>query len=308
MAYYRERTGGRFSLGQDGNSLVLLLTINLTVFILLAFIGVIYDFTYNHEIGQALFHKQILDWIMLPAHFPTFLTRPWTILTHFISHYSVWHVLGNMLWLWMFGFILQDLTGNRKLVPIFIYGALAGAAAYMLAYNFIPMLRPQLLETRALGASAGIMAIAVAATALAPNYRIFPMLLGGIPLWVITLVYAIIDLALMSTSNTGGRIAHLAGGAFGWFFITQLTRGRDLGSGMNSFFDWVNDLFNPEKKPKSVKKELFYKATKAPYKTTKSNLNQSRVDAILDKINQKGYSSLTEEEKDILTRASKEDL
>jgi hypothetical protein len=32
------------------------------------------------------------------------------------------------------------------------------------------------------------------------------------------------------------------------------------------------------------------------------------VDEILDKINQKGYSHLTEEEKELLKRASKEDL
>ena len=35
-------------------------------------------------------------------------------------------------------------------------------------------------------------------------------------------------------------------------------------------------------------------------------LTQNRVDEILDKINQKGFDSLTKEERDILTRAGKE--
>jgi membrane associated rhomboid family serine protease len=71
-----------------------------------------------------------------------------------------------MIWLWCFGYILQDLTGNRKLIPIFIYGALAGGIAYMAAFNFIPSLEARIQGTNLLGASAGVMAIAIATTAL----------------------------------------------------------------------------------------------------------------------------------------------
>jgi hypothetical protein len=45
-----------------------------------------------------------------------------------------------------------------------------------------------------------------------------------------------------------------------------------------------------------------------PYTKTATNVTQQRIDDILDKINQKGYNSLTQEEKDILSRASKDDL
>src|SRR5437764_6798776 len=119
------------------------------------------------------------------------MTRPWTIITHMFVHdtISVWHILANMLWLWAFGYILQDLTGNRKLVPIFIYGALGGALAYILAFNLITPLKQSLSVAEAYGASAGIMGIAIATTTIAPGYRIFPMLNGGIPLWVITVLY-----------------------------------------------------------------------------------------------------------------------
>jgi hypothetical protein len=56
-----------------------------------------------------------------------------------------------------------------------------------------------------------------------------------------------------------------------------------------------------------VKEQLFYKSETRPYKKT-PNVTQQRIDDILDKINQKGYHYLTEEEKELLKRASKEDL
>ena len=78
---------------------------------------------------------------------------------------------------------------------------------------------------------------------------------------------------------------------------------------MSNFFDWVANLFNPDKpkKGKNIKEELFYKSSSAPFKKT-PNVTPQRVDEILDKINQKGYNFLTDEEKDLLKRASKEGL
>ena len=218
---------------------------------------------------------------------------------------SVWHIIGNMIWLWAFGYILQDLTGNRKIIPIFIYAALAGAVAYMLAYNFINPFKEALPVAKAFGASAGVMGIAIATTTMAPNYRIFPMLNGGIPIWVITVLYLIIDLATIPHNNPGGHIAHLAGGAMGFLFMKMYLRGKDWGLWMNNFYDWANDLFNPEKpkKGKNIKTQLFYKSKIQPFNKTPL-VTQQRIDEILDKINQKGYQSLTEDEKEILRKAS----
>jgi hypothetical protein len=161
-----------------------------------------------------------------------------------------------------------------------------------------------------LGASAGVMAVAIATTVMAPGYRIFPLLNGGIPLWVLTTIFVIIDLATIPVSNPGGHIAHLAGAGMGFLFISQMQRGREWSTWINNFFDWVNNLFNPDKpkKGKVIKSQLFYKSKVTPYKKTSTNFSQQRVDEILDKINQKGYNTLTQEEKDILKRASAEDL
>ena len=310
MSYYQQQNRHRLSIGQDGNALTMLIAINLIVFVICAFIKVVYYF-YEGTQGLNVFYKGFFDWVTLPADIDRFLSRPWTLITHMFVHdtRNVWHILGNLIWLWTFGYILQDLTGNRKLIPIFLYCALAGALAYMLAFNVIPPLKEKLTVAQGFGASAGIMGIAIAATTLAPNYRILQMLNGGIPIWIITVLYMIIDLATIPESNPGGHIAHLAGGAMGFLFMTMLQRGKDWGLWMNNVYDWANGLFDPEKpkKGKVVKTQLFYKSTVQPYSKTPL-ITQQRIDEILDKINQKGYSSLTEDEKEILKRASQEDL
>lgn len=310
MSYYQQRKRSKISIGKDGNALTMLIAINLIVFALIAFVKVIYYFTYG-DAGVAAFNKDIFQWVTLPADLSVFITRPWTLLTHMFVHdtANVWHILGNMLWLWAFGYILHDLTGNKKIIPLFLYGALAGALAYGLAYNLIGPLKTELPFAQAFGASAGVMAIAIGTTCLAPGYRIFPMLNGGIPLWVITVIYLIIDLAFIPYNNPGGHIAHIAGAGAGYLFVMALQRGRDWGAWINAFFDWVNDLFNPDKPKKGMppKNQLFYKATIQPFKKTPL-ITQKKIDDLLDKISQRGYSSLSDEEKELLKRASQEDL
>jgi membrane associated rhomboid family serine protease len=308
MNYYGQRRKNRLGIGQDGNALITLLAIHLIVFVLLSFTKVIYYFSSGQE-GLNLYHQNILSWVTLPAYLPDLLSRPWTLITHFFTHDGVWHLLGNMLWLWAFGHILQDLSGNKKIIPIFLYGAFAGALAFIISFNIIPALKVELISAKALGASAGVMAVAIATTVLAPGYRIFPMINGGIPLWVVTMIFVIIDLATIPYNNPGGHIAHLAGAGMGFLFTVMLRNGKDGSIWINNFFDWVNNLFNPEKpkKGKPVKKQLFYKSTVSPYKKT-TIITQQRVDEILDKIGQKGYESLTPDEKEILKQASTEEF
>jgi len=82
----------------------------------------------------------------------------------------------------------------------------------------------------------------------------------------------------------------------------------DTSAWINSLYRWAINLFNPDKSNKnnSVKEKVFYNAgNRSPYHKT-SNVTQQRVDEILDKISQKGYSYLTKEEKEILKKASEE--
>lgn len=301
-----DRYRKRILLGQDGNALVLLLAILAIVFCLFMFLWIVYWMSGN---SKAVFEAEILNWFVLPSNLKTLSTRPWTILTYMFMHVEPMHLIGNVLWLWAFGYILQDLSGPKKIIPIFIYGGLAGGIFYVISYNLIPVLSEASQFSHLLGASAGVMAVAIATTALAPGYRIFPMINGGIPLWVLTLIFVVLDFAMITGNNTGGHLAHLAGALTGFIFVHQMRRGRDWSNWMNSFFDWVNNLFNPDKRSwkKTAKDELHYKSKGTqPFKKI-PNITQKRIDEILDKINQQGYRFLTEEEKEILKRASEDE-
>ncbi len=219
--------------------------------------------------------------------------------------------MAPLLWLWGFGYILQDLTGTKKIIPIYLYGGVAGAIFFIATQYTFPVLRANVDAVFPLiGAGSAVMAIAVATTTLAPNYRLLPMLNGGIPLVGAYSYFCIaFDYATIASANAGTAIAHLAGAATGFVFIKQMQKGSDWSNWMNAFFDWVNNLFNPEKKyEKPNKNQVFYKSTKKPFQKVSSRFSQQKLDEILDKINEDGYGSLSSDEKDYLKKASKEDL
>ena len=293
-------------LGQYGNSLIMMIAILALVFCIFKVIYIAY---YLSGLSQVSFYNNIFDWFILPAEVDKIVARPWTVITYMFMHDGVFHMLGNVLWLWAFGYILQDLAGNSKLVPLFLYGGLAGAFLFVVTNNLFPVLSSQIDGRTLQGASAGVMAIAIATTALAPDYRIFPMLNGGIPLWIVTIIFVIIDFASIPSENGGGHIAHIGGALMGLLFIWQLRKGNDWSHWLNRFFSWVSNLFNPDKKEwkRTARKEHYYKTKGTqPYKKV-SNVTQKRIDEILDKINQQGFLFLTDEEKDILKRASEDE-
>jgi membrane associated rhomboid family serine protease len=297
----------RITPGQDGNALMALLTINIIFFILLLTIKVTY---YFFQKGDTIFFSEALQYFEMPAQLSLLAQRPWTLLTYMFSHISAMNILSNMLWLWAFGFILQELTGNKKLIPVYIYGGLAGAIVFIAINYIVPSLRPAISSSALLGANAATMAVAVATTTLAPDFRFFRNLNGGIPIWVLTMVYILVDFAGIATVSAAYSLSHLAGAAAGFFFIFLLRKDIDGSLWMNGFYNWFMNLFNPDKKRANVniKERVFYNTEgKKPYKKT-PNITPQRVDEILDKINQKGYHLLTEEEKNILKRAAEEDL
>jgi len=178
MSLLQQNSRKRISLGQDGNSLVLLIIFNVVVYILLNFVKLVY-LVNNSTIG--VFEAQVMSYLSVPAQPPVFATRPWTLLAYMFSHYKLLDLISSMLWLWGFGYILQDLMGNRKLIPLYIYGGLAGSIVFLLTANLVPSIRENVNSVYPLLASGpSLMAIAVATTMLAPTHRILPML--NIPL------------------------------------------------------------------------------------------------------------------------------
>jgi membrane associated rhomboid family serine protease len=252
------------------------------------------------------YNSEIFNWFTLPADLKVLAGRPWTLFTFMFTHSSIWHLVGNMLFLWAFGFLLQDLTGNRHIVPLYFYGSLAGALLFVASVNLVPLFYTGRADFLFLGAGAATMAIAIATTVTTPDYRVFPMINGGIPIWVLTFIYVVIDFAGLASAAFPHHLAHIGGAVTGFLYIKGVQRGKDPGAWMHGIFNWFMGLFDPSaKKPfRSRERELFYNTNgKAPYKKT-ANITQQRIDEILDKISKKGVDALTTEEKDILKKAS----
>jgi len=306
MSLLQQNSRKKILMGQDGNSLVLLIAFNVIVYILLNFTKIVY---LANNSTEGVFNARVLSWFIVPAQPGVFATRPWTLLSYMFTHNSIWEIISSMLWLWGFGYIMQDLSGNKKLIPVYLYGGFAGSVIFLLTVNLIPSISENVNSVNPLiGAGPALMAIAVATTSLAPRYRIFPMI--NIPLWVFAGVFALIRIGTVGSGNWGHAAALIAGGLMGYLFVWQLQKGNDWGEWMTDVVNWTDDLFNPEKKnSKKIqpKNQLFYKSNQKPFEKT-PHLTQQRIDDLLDKIHHKGYNSLSEEEKEFLKKASKEEF
>jgi len=101
------------------------------------------------------------------------------------------------------------------------------------------------------------------------------------------------------TANAGGHIAHLGGALWGFLYQREFLKGNDIGAWFMRMIDAFNSLFSASKTKR--------KATRPKRNTkTTSSLDQKKVDAILDKIADSGYESLTKAEKEYLFRAGKQ--
>ena len=282
------------SLIRTSDMLKKLLILNIALFLFIRIVNAIsglflipvFDF---HGVSQTL---------AIPADLPSFLTKPWTLITYMFFHWDISHILFNMLWLYWMGKIFQEYLGAKKLLNTYLLGGIAGAVFFVLAFNVFPKFNAVLPGSFALGASASVLAITVAAATLVPEYRISLLFFGPVALKWIALVTILLDVISISGSNAGGHIAHLGGALYGFIYIRQLQKGRDLTGWLTRFFDRFS---------RSGKMHLAHSKRK---KDEDYNLDrksqQERMDGILDKISKSGYGSLTKEEKEFLFKVSKE--
>lgn len=298
---YKSQPVKKFTLGQTDNHVALLLIINIVCFLLLMFVQVVINFSTNSNDG---FEQKVLPWIGAPASFSEWIYKPWTIITYFFSDYGyqVFRLVGNMIWLWVFGNILQEMSCNDKIIPAYVYGGFMGALFFMVAgtlWNGAAMSGGYLL-----GANTAVVGVAMAATTLSPGYRIFKPLAGGFPLWVLMALFMLINLAGASFNNLFS-IAQLGACIAGFAYIYFIRRGYDAGG----WIQWlVNKIVGTSvgNGHRSLRQKVFYKTERQQPYSKSPIVTQQRVDEILDKINKKGFSALSEEEKKILKSASED--
>jgi len=280
---------------RNGSNLTRLIYINIVVFILLSIIAGIGFLLNNQEIsGKAL------DLFSVPASFNALLLRPWTLITYMFTHKDIWHILFNMLWLYWFGRIFLEYLDERKLVAVYLLGGISGALVYILSFNIFPAFTGVVADSVAIGASASVMAIVIAIAAYVPDYTIQLFLFGRIKIKYMALAIFILTSIMDFSVNSGGKLAHIGGAFFGYFYIINLRHGHDIGKGFNRIIDFFATIFKPRKKLKVTYKKV---ATEYDYNKIKVE-HQKRINNILEKISKGGYESLTKEEKETLFKES----
>ena len=284
---------------KPNNGLIQIIVINAIIFIIINILRVIFRISQYNEA-----YNWILNIITLPSDIGGFLLRPWTLITYFFTHENFFHILFNMLFLYWFGRIIQDLLGNQKLINLYVLGGIFGGLFYILIYNLVPYYHDRVNQSILLGASAGVFAVVVGAATYSPNYSLFLLFFGPVRIVYIAIFYVMLSFFRIDGSNAGGEWAHIGGAAIGFLYMIQLKKGSDIGHPIEMFLNWVKGLFSPHPKIR-----VTYKNTKAESqknaKTAMQKVTQEEIDRILDKISQGGYECLTKEEKQKLFDASR---
>ncbi|HLU93833.1 MAG TPA: rhomboid family intramembrane serine protease [Membranihabitans sp.] len=271
-----------------GGMTVRLVLINLGVFLVIMLFRLVLFIVNGGQVPG--FYYTITDGLSLANTWKLILFRPWSLVTHMFLHTSFFHILINMLYLFWFGRVLENLLGERKILNTYILSGLAGALMYFIFSGFLYD-----GVTYALGASAAVMGIAVAAATMAPDHEFQLLLIGRVKLKFLVLALVLIDLIMIpAMSNSGGHVAHLGGALMGYVYIKLLYQGIDLGD-----INFKPNIKRPKFDVYVNEEKKSSGSTRRPQKT------QDRIDLILEKIKNSGYESLTQEEKDFLYEASK---
>lgn len=289
---------------QQGNIVVRLIYINVAAFVLSVLLSVVLGL---FEVSTAEF----LRFLYLPADLLQLLRRPWTLITYMFMHAGVWHLLGNMLWLYWFGRLFLYFFSAKHLRGLYVVGGLMGGLLYIAAYNLFPIFSNQLYSATLVGASASVLAIAIATAVREPEYRINLMLVGPVKLKYFALFIVLFDALYVGSNNAGGHIAHLGGALAGWWFAKGVSQGRDITHWVNVCIDAIAGLsfksFQFKRKPRKPKMKVHSQNSRtADYEYNAHKKAQSdEIDRILEKLKKSGYSSLSDEEKRRLFEASK---
>jgi len=279
----------------QGNSLIKLIYINIAVFILVALTAIT-----GFLLTNPLIAEKTIDLLAVPSSLGSLLIKPWTLITYMFLHKDVWHILFNMLWLYWFGTIFLQYLDQKKLVSVYLLGGISGAILYILSFNIFPAFRDLVGESVAIGASASVMAVVIAIAAYVPDYTVSLFLFGRIKIKYMALAIFVLTSFMDFSVNSGGKLAHIGGALFGYLYTLNLRQGKDLGKGINRIIDSVVTFLKPGKKMK-----VTYKKPADDYEYNKVKAEQqTKINAILDKISKAGYDSLTKEEKDTLFRES----
>jgi membrane associated rhomboid family serine protease len=284
---------------RPNNAHVQLIMINVVIYLFL-----VVAFVTTTVAKSELVFNYIHDVFAIPPLVADFIKRPWTLITYAFAHdwTGILPILFNMLALYWFGKLFIEYLGNDKLIAIYVLGALAGGILYLLIFNSIPYFHERSDFPGMVGASAAVYAVMVATATLLPDYTFFLLFFGPVRIKYIVLVFILISYIGSVGYNAGGNIAHLGGALIGFIYTRQLQVGINWGGWITVVVDFIKSIFSPKPKVK-----VTYRSAETSKKSKSTEkASQAEIDAILDKISDRGYDSLTKEEKEKLFNASKQ--
>ncbi|MFO0843935.1 MAG: rhomboid family intramembrane serine protease [Gemmataceae bacterium] len=222
----------------------------------------------------------------------------WRLLSYAFLHDpgSIWHILFNMLVLYWFGRQVEEAVGSREYLTFYLVAAVLGGLGFVAAYQL--KLQP---SGQALGASGAVTAALVLAACYNPRQVVYLFFLIPVPIWGVVVLSVAVD-AFSLLGQSQGRVAtsaHLAGAAFG--FCYYRFRWRLTG--------WLRLPTLPRRRARPNLKlyreddEAETPTPQTPARPDEEHL-EAQVDAILEKIQRVGMEGLTDQERQLLLRAS----
>jgi len=161
-----------------------LIAINVLIFALMSIAG---EASQAAAIGLGYIPAVDHDLAVLPAQYD-YVPPDFTYITYAFMHADIFHLGGNMLFLWVFGDNVEDALGHFRFLIFYLLCAAAGALMHgiILPKSEMPLI----------GASGAIAGIVSAYLLLHPRVRVWVLAFGRIPLripayiplalWVIT--------------------------------------------------------------------------------------------------------------------------
>ena len=297
---------------KSGGMFIKLIFINVAIFVLFNLLATIAALMKWDElfINGTIFIPP--RWFSFSSDPNLLFSRPWTILTYMFMHGGFMHLLMNMLIFFFMGKMLEQYLGTKKTLSIYILGGIVGALIYFGAHNIFPLLSEQ-GHLPMVGASASVMAVLAAIATYAPNVEVHVFGAIKVKLYIIAILYGLIDLMSIGSGDGTAHFAHLGGALWGFLYIIQFKKGKDMATWFDKLMARIVGTFKKApkirlahskyRKPKKTKKASSKKTPPRDDKDYNSQKidKQEHLDAILDKIKIGGYECLSVAEKNFLS-------
>lgn len=258
---------------QSQNKLTIIIVINVAVFL-----------TVN--LGINIAHVNLTPYLGLPIDSSEFIYKFWTLFTYMFTHENLMHVLFNLILFFFSGQIFYSLLGEKRLLYLYVMSGVFGGVVFLL----LGMIAPQTFGGHYLiGASASVMGIIAVVALYAPNLLVNVFFIIEVPYKYFALIVFLLSTVIDFAVNTGGKISHIGGAAFGLVYGYYLKNGKDL-------FDFAIQ----NKSKKNLK--IVHKSGQTSTKSEQSD--EIYLNKLLDKIAKSGYDSLNKREKEDLFKLS----